>query len=132
MNRSVLMLVLTSALALVACDNKSETPKTPEDPAAKNGTTTTNATANGVTTAVAATPTPVAIADTDIVTPADFEETAEKSITPKTYKAELANLESSKAGNVMRETEFSRMFVLHLPPKAAGAAPKVVELSYGD
>jgi phosphohistidine phosphatase SixA len=46
--------------------------------------------------------------------------------------AELANLESSKAGNVMRETEFNRLFVLHVPPKAAGLAPKVIELSYGD
>jgi uncharacterized lipoprotein NlpE involved in copper resistance len=101
MNRSILMIVLTGALALVACENKAETTKTPDDPAAKNGTTTTNATANGAATAAATaatpTPTPVAIADTDIVTPADFEETAEQAITPKTYKAELASLEKDIA-----------------------------------
>jgi hypothetical protein len=36
----------------------------------------------------------VTITDGDLSTPADFEETAEKAITTKNYKAELTSLES--------------------------------------
>lgn len=77
--------------ALAACDKKDE-PK-PEDPSAKNGTTTTNGTATGAATAA----TPVTIADSDLSTPADFEDVAEKSITAKNYKQELATIETDIA-----------------------------------
>lgn len=89
------LLITTLALfALAACDKPAETK--PEDPASKNATTTTNGTATG-TTAVTPTPVTVTIADGDLSTPADFEEAAEKSITAKTYKAELATLEADIA-----------------------------------
>jgi hypothetical protein len=88
-------LVLTALclFALVACDKPAATETKPEDPTAKN-TTTTNATA--ATTAVAVAQ-PVTIDDSVLSTPADFEETAEKAITAKTYKAELASLEADIA-----------------------------------
>lgn len=75
--------------ALAACDKKDEAK--PEDPSAKNGTTTTNA------TAAATAATPVTIADSDLSTPADFEDVAEKSITSKNYKQELSTIESDIA-----------------------------------
>lgn len=82
--------------ALAACDNKPETK--PEDPAQKNSTTTTNATAAVATTATPTpAPAPVTISDSDLSTPADFEEAAEKAITAKTYKADLATMESDLA-----------------------------------
>lgn len=79
-------------VALAACDKPADEKK-PED---KNTPTTTNANAPVTTPAPAAVPaaTPVAIADGDLSTPADFEETAEKAITAKNYKAELSTLES--------------------------------------
>jgi hypothetical protein len=86
------ILVAASVLALVACDNKPADPK-PDDPASKNSTTTG-------ATQTAATPAPLpptVIADGDLSTPADFEETAEKSISKTTYKAELASLETDIA-----------------------------------
>jgi hypothetical protein len=90
-------LILTAAcvLALVACDKPSSTEVKADDPTAKN-TTTTNATATAAATA-APTPAPVTIDDSVLSTPADFEEAAEKAITPKTYKAELATLEADLA-----------------------------------
>jgi hypothetical protein len=88
MKRSIFTAIAICALALTACDKKDE-PK-PEDPASKNSTT-------GATTTTATTtatpPAPVAIADTDLSTPADFEEAAEKAITAKNYKAEIATIE---------------------------------------
>jgi hypothetical protein len=92
-------LVLTAAclFALVACDKPSSTETKVDDPA-KNTTTTTNGTAATATAAAtAATPAPITIDDSVLSTPADFEETAEKAITPKTYKAELATLEADLA-----------------------------------
>src|SRR4051812_36092678 len=89
-------LVLTAALAfaLGACDKPASTEAKVDDPAAKN-TTTTNGTAAAVATAP--TPQPVSIDDGVLSTPADFEESAEKAITPKTYKAELASMETDIA-----------------------------------
>jgi hypothetical protein len=88
--------ILTFA-ALAACD-KPATDTKPDD---KNITTTTNAmTEAGVaTTTTSPTPaaTPVTINDSDLSTPADFEETAEKAITPKNYKTELSTLETEIA-----------------------------------
>ena len=85
------ILAAVCLLALAACDKPAATETKPED---KNATTTTN----GTTTAVVATTTPVAtpvvVNESDLSTPADFEETAEKAITAKNYKAELASLET--------------------------------------
>ena len=82
-------------MALVACDKPSSTEPKVDDPA-KNPTTTTNASAAAPATAAAtaAAPAPVTVDDSVLSTPADFEETVEKAITPKTYKAELATLEA--------------------------------------
>jgi len=84
-------LLLAASLLVVACDKPADLK--PEDPASKNATTTGAA----QTPQTAATPTPappVAIADGDLVTPADFEETAEKAITKASYKTELAAIET--------------------------------------
>jgi predicted component of type VI protein secretion system len=86
--RSIFMTITIAALALAACD-KTEEKK--DDPASKNSTTT-GATTTTTTTPTAA-PAPVVIADTDLSTPADFEEAAEKAITTKNYKAEIATME---------------------------------------
>ena len=83
-----MMAIAIAALAL-ACD-KSNEPKQ-DDPTAKNGTT--GATTTTATTTATPTPAPVTIADSDLSTPADFEEAAEKAITAKNYKAEMATLE---------------------------------------
>ena len=90
MNRVISMLGCVALLALAACDDKKPETK-PEDPAVKNATTTTTATAS------APTPAAVTINDSDLSTPADFEESAEKSITKANYKAELATLEGDIA-----------------------------------
>ncbi len=91
MNRSLVALFAASALALAACDDKSSANK-PEDPASKNAVTTATSAAAPAPAAVA----PV-IADTDLSTPADFEETAEKAISKANYKTELAALETDIA-----------------------------------
>lgn len=79
-------------LALAACDKPADEKKPDE----KNAPTTTNATATAMT-APAPAAIPVTIADGDLSTPADFEESAEKAITAKTYKADLAALEGDVA-----------------------------------
>ncbi|CAN5902644.1 hypothetical protein BH11MYX4_BH11MYX4_67320 [soil metagenome] len=86
-------LVLTAALlfALTGCDKPASTEPNVDDPAGKN-TTTTNA-----PTTAAATAQPVTIDDGALSTPADFEEAAEKTITARTYKADLASLEADLA-----------------------------------
>lgn len=91
MKRMTMIAIVATCLGLVACDNKPADPK-PADPAA----TATATAANTATAAATATPapTPVTIADTDIVTPADLEDDAEKAITKKNYKTELASLET--------------------------------------
>ena len=91
MNRALTILA-AGLLALAACENKPATETKPEDPASKNATTT-GATATAATTAA----TPPVIADSDLSTPADFEETAEKAISKTNYKAELASLEADIA-----------------------------------
>ena len=81
-------------VALSACDKPADGTK-PED---KNTTSTTNASATAATTAaVPVVAAPVTIADGDLSTPADFEESAEKAITAKTYKADLTALEADVA-----------------------------------
>ncbi len=104
MKRVILTTVAICTMALAACDKPATDSK--DDTTSKNATTTGAATANGATTAAAPTAvtpaptaTPVTIADSDLSTPADFEEAAEKAITPKTYKTELASLETSIAND---------------------------------
>ena len=89
MKRVISLLGCAALLALAACEDKKPETK-PEDPSVKNATTTTTATAS-------AAPAAVTINDSDLSTPADFEESAEKSITKATYKAELATLEGDIA-----------------------------------
>jgi len=95
MKRAILLAV--TILGLAACDDKKTETK-PDDPAAKNATTTSASTDTSKTTATP-TPTPVAVTinDSDIATPADFEEAAEKSIDKKNYKTELSTLETDIA-----------------------------------
>ena len=81
--KRVTLLFATLFVVLVACDKENK--KADPDPQAA---TTTNA-------ATAAQP--PAIADTDIATAADFEDEAEKAITAKNYKGELASLETEVA-----------------------------------
>ena len=65
------------ALALAACEKKTDD--------------------TSATTAASGTTAPVTIADTDLSTPADFEDTAEKAITKSNYKSELSTLEAEIA-----------------------------------
>ena len=92
------ILTAVCLLALVACDKPASTETKPED---KNAPTTTNAVtdAAAATAATTATPaaTPVTINDSDLSTPADFEESAEKASTAKNYKTELSTLEAEVA-----------------------------------
>ncbi len=96
------ILTAVCLLALVACDKPASTETKPEE---KNATTTTNAVTGAaaatVATTTTTTPTPAAtqvtINDSDVSTPADFEETAEKAITAKNYKTELSTLEAEVA-----------------------------------
>jgi hypothetical protein len=94
-NRFILTAVCLSALAVAACDKPATTETKTED---KSSTTVTAGSATGATTTTTTTTTTptaaVTIEDSDLSTPADFEETAEKAITPKNYKAELATLET--------------------------------------
>ena len=88
---------LVTFAALAACDKPATDTKSVD----KNITTTTNATAEAgvATTTTSPTPAavPVTISDSDLSTPADFEEAAEKAITPKNYKTELSTLETEIA-----------------------------------
>jgi hypothetical protein len=90
-----LLLTAVCLFAVAACDKPSSPSTDPkaDDPAAKN-TTATATTAAAPTTA---TPQPVAIDDSVLATPADFEESAQKTITAKTYKTALATLETEVA-----------------------------------
>jgi hypothetical protein len=90
------IMIAAALFALAACDDKKTDTK-PEDPSVKNATTTTTASVAATTTAATPTPAAVSINDGDLSTPADFEESAEKSITKTTYKTELSTLESDIA-----------------------------------
>lgn len=89
------MIIGAALFALAACDDKKAETK-PEDPSVKNATTTTTATASAAATATG-TAAAVTINDSDLSTPADFEESAEKAINKANYKAELATLEGDIA-----------------------------------
>jgi hypothetical protein len=84
-----LIVVTAALLALAACDEKKTETK-PDD----SKTTTTGGTAAAPAEKAAQ---PVTVADSDLSTPADFEETAEKAISKTNYKAELATLEADIA-----------------------------------
>lgn len=93
MNRYVMTAVCLSALAAAACDKPATTETKTEE--TKGSTSITAGSATGTAaTPTTTTPTTVTIDDSDLATPADFEETAEKAITAKNYKAELASLET--------------------------------------
>ena len=89
MKRSI-MTVLAASFLLMACDKPAE--KKEEE--SKNASTTTGAQTAMPTATVAPAATAPTIADSDLSTPADFEEAAEKAITKTTYKTELASLET--------------------------------------
>ncbi len=72
MKRVLLLLALSTGLLAVGCGDS---------------------TSSGATGAAAASGAPVALADTDLPVQADYEEEAEKSITPASYKADLDALE---------------------------------------
>ena len=90
------ILTAVCLLALAACDKAASTDTKPED---KNAPTTTNATTGAAAATTTAMPAavPVTINDSDLSTPADFEESAEKAITAKNYKTELSTLETEIA-----------------------------------
>lgn len=83
--------ILVVLLALAACEEKKAETK-PEE---KTPTTTGASTA--LPTATTAQPVAVTINESDLSTPADFEETAEKAITKTSYKTELASIEADIA-----------------------------------
>ena len=87
------LMILPLAIVLFACDKpadkKDDTATTPTTTA----TPTTSAT-TATTAAAAATAAPADIAEADLVTPADMQDDAEKAVTKKTYKTELAALET--------------------------------------
>lgn len=83
MKTAMKLLGATFLVLLAACEEKKPETK-PEDPSAKNAPTTQSAPA----------PAPLTIADGDLSTPADFEESAEQTITKANYKTELATLEA--------------------------------------
>jgi hypothetical protein len=87
MSRALLVAILP--LAILACGKRDYLEAAP---------------APVVAVAPSASPTPVAaparaeaVADTDIVTPVDFEDEAEKTITAANYKKEIASLETELA-----------------------------------
>jgi hypothetical protein len=87
MKRVILLVTMAASLTLVACDK--------QEPKQADPTTQTTPAATTPTAPTAAAPAaPTVIADNDIVTAADFEDEAEKTITAKTYKAEIASLEA--------------------------------------
>jgi len=88
MNRALLISIVLAGFA--ACDKPAPAPETTsaDQPANKPAVSVTVAAPTPPPSA------PVAISDSDISTPADFAEAAEKSITPKTYKQELAMLQT--------------------------------------
>jgi hypothetical protein len=86
------LMILPLAILLFGCDKKDDTATAP---------TTTTAPATSATTATtasaAASATPATIAEADLITPADMQDDAEKAITKKNYKTELAALETEMA-----------------------------------
>jgi hypothetical protein len=81
------LMILPLAILLFACDK-------PADKKDETATTPTTTATPATTATAAATATPANIAEADLVTPADMQEDAEKAITKKNYKTELAALET--------------------------------------
>lgn len=89
--------IAIASLALIACDKPQDAkPTEPATPAPNAPAATAANTGTGTTTGAtqAKTAEPVTIADSDLVTPADFEATEETAITAKNYKTEIAALEA--------------------------------------
>jgi hypothetical protein len=88
------LMILPLAVFVFACDKpadkKDDTTTTAASATATPATTATTTTA----TTAAAAPAPADIAEADLVTAADLQDDAEKSITKKNYKTELASLET--------------------------------------
>ena len=87
--------IVLASLGLFACDKPQDSK--PTDPATPTATApaTPTANTNTPTNTTGANPANgVAIADSDLVTPADYESAAETAITPKNYKTEIASLEA--------------------------------------
>jgi hypothetical protein len=100
--RIALFAALAGALALAGCDRNKDREAVRSETAATAGTPPTPpATAGGRGAAGAATNTAgagaSAVRDEDIPTIADFEEQAEKNITPANMETELARLEKEIA-----------------------------------
>lgn len=91
MNRTTIIGITLSAFALLACDKEPTADSAKPDAAVTQTSTGVNNPSVGTTPVVAA---PIVLSDSDLVTAADFEDEAEKSITSKNYKAELASLET--------------------------------------
>ena len=89
---------LAAPLLILACDKPAGDAAPSADPAKQPATTAANTAtpenANPSPNPNAQPSTVTPIAEGDIVTAADFEDEAEKSITSKNYKAELSSLEA--------------------------------------
>jgi hypothetical protein len=99
MNGLMKAVLIAGALAIVACDKPQD--QKPADPAATPATTATapnaNTNANTATNPVATAQPATTIADTDLVSPADYESEEETAITAKNYKAEISSIETEMA-----------------------------------
>jgi hypothetical protein len=91
--KTMLATLMMACAALVACDKADEKKPEAETPAPATATPANTA---ATPQATAATPT-VDIAEADLVTAADMEDDAEKTITKKNFKSELASLEAEIA-----------------------------------
>jgi hypothetical protein len=100
MKTTINIAIVLASLALFACDKpedaKPTEPATPAATAPAPNTLTPNTPTNTATTAgtQAKAGDGVTIADTDLVTSADYEAEAEKAITNKNYKTEITSLEA--------------------------------------
>ena len=96
MNRiRMTILALVAPLLVLACDKPAGDTAPGADPSKQQPVTTaanTATPANATPNALPSTAAP--IVEGDIVTAADFEDEAEKSITSKNYKTELSSLEA--------------------------------------
>jgi hypothetical protein len=93
MKNAIKAAIVLASLSVFACDKPQEDAK-PAVPAPTATATTATNTNTNTTAAAQPNAAPVTIADTDLATPADYEAEAEKTITSKNYKTEMASLEA--------------------------------------
>jgi hypothetical protein len=91
--KRVLVLATLACMALAACD-KGEQKPSGDTPAATASAATPSA---ATTVAPAAQTTPAQFADNDLATPVDFEDEAAETISAKTFKTDLTDLEKEIA-----------------------------------